>query len=185
MNPSSTPSCATLLRTTHVILPSRPYTPTDKGKVEAAVKYVKNNALKGKAFASLANTCAGGVSTSLTSVSTAQPSVRSHPLRGSRKGRPKPLAHPDLHGERTIRHRSNRSTRAFKSGLPNSAPSSAASVVGWGDTPVRAVLPSHDPNGKIAKPATGSKRAAPTQTMAVGLDITEKEVVTWALSQQL
>lgn len=36
-----------------VILPSRPYTPTDKGKVEAAVKYVKNNALKGKAFASL------------------------------------------------------------------------------------------------------------------------------------
>ena len=37
-----------------VILPSRPYTPTDKGKVEAAVKYVKNNALKGKAFASLA-----------------------------------------------------------------------------------------------------------------------------------
>lgn len=37
-----------------VILPSRPYTPTDKGKVEAAVKYVKNNALKGKNFSSLA-----------------------------------------------------------------------------------------------------------------------------------
>ncbi len=37
-----------------VILPSRPYTPTDKGKVEAAVKYVKNNALKGKTFTSLA-----------------------------------------------------------------------------------------------------------------------------------
>lgn len=37
-----------------VILPSRPYTPTDKGKVEAAVKYVKNNALKGKTFSSLA-----------------------------------------------------------------------------------------------------------------------------------
>lgn len=37
-----------------VILPSRPYTPTDKGKVEAGVKYVKNNALKGKAFESLA-----------------------------------------------------------------------------------------------------------------------------------
>lgn len=36
-----------------VILPSRPYTPTDKGKVEAAVKYVKNNALKGKSFGSL------------------------------------------------------------------------------------------------------------------------------------
>jgi len=37
-----------------VILPSRPYTPTDKGKVEAAVKYVKNNALKNKTFNSLA-----------------------------------------------------------------------------------------------------------------------------------
>src|SRR5690606_32911712 len=37
-----------------VILPSRPYTPTDKGKVEAAVKYVKDNALKGKSFSSLA-----------------------------------------------------------------------------------------------------------------------------------
>lgn len=37
-----------------VILPSRPRTPTDKGKVEAGVKYVKNNALKGKAFKSLA-----------------------------------------------------------------------------------------------------------------------------------
>ena len=34
---------------------------------------------------------------------------------------------------------------------------------------------------EIAKLATGSKRAAPTQTMAVGLDITEKEVpLTWA-----
>jgi len=37
-----------------VILPARPYTPTDKGKVEAGVKYVKNNALKGKRFDSLA-----------------------------------------------------------------------------------------------------------------------------------
>ena len=37
-----------------LIMPSRPYTPTDKGKVEAGVKYVKNNALKGKAFESLA-----------------------------------------------------------------------------------------------------------------------------------
>lgn len=37
-----------------VILPSRPRTPTDKGKVEAGVKYVKNNALKGKSFTSLA-----------------------------------------------------------------------------------------------------------------------------------
>lgn len=37
-----------------VIMPARPYQPTDKGKVEAGVKYVKNNALKGKAFESLA-----------------------------------------------------------------------------------------------------------------------------------
>jgi transposase len=37
-----------------VIMPARPYMPTDKGKVESAVKYVKNNALKGKDFNSLA-----------------------------------------------------------------------------------------------------------------------------------
>ena len=37
-----------------VILPARPYRPTDKGKVESGVKYVKNNALKGKDFESLA-----------------------------------------------------------------------------------------------------------------------------------
>ena len=37
-----------------VILPARPYKATDKGKVEAGVKYVKNNALKGKDFESLA-----------------------------------------------------------------------------------------------------------------------------------
>lgn len=37
-----------------VILPTRPYTPEHKGKVESSVKYVKNNALKGKIFASLA-----------------------------------------------------------------------------------------------------------------------------------
>lgn len=36
-----------------VILPARPYKPTDKGKVESGVKYVKNNALKGKSFNSL------------------------------------------------------------------------------------------------------------------------------------
>jgi len=36
------------------IVPARPYTPTDKGKVENAVKYVRNNALKGKRFKSLA-----------------------------------------------------------------------------------------------------------------------------------
>lgn len=37
-----------------VIIPARPYKPTDKGKVESAVKYVKDNALKGKVFQSLA-----------------------------------------------------------------------------------------------------------------------------------
>lgn len=36
-----------------VILPARPYKPTDKGKVESGVKYVKNNALKGRGFTSL------------------------------------------------------------------------------------------------------------------------------------
>ncbi len=36
------------------ILPCRPYTPQHKGKVESGVKYVKNNAIKGRAFASLA-----------------------------------------------------------------------------------------------------------------------------------
>ena len=37
-----------------VILPTKPYTPQHKGKVEGAVKYVKNNALKGRTFSSLA-----------------------------------------------------------------------------------------------------------------------------------
>ncbi len=37
-----------------VIMPARPYKATDKGKVESGVKYVKNNALKGKDFKSLA-----------------------------------------------------------------------------------------------------------------------------------
>jgi len=36
-----------------VILPTRPYTPRHKGKVEAGVKYAQNNALKGRTFASL------------------------------------------------------------------------------------------------------------------------------------
>jgi hypothetical protein len=36
-----------------VILPTRPYTPRHKGKVEAGVKYVKNNALRGRTFDSL------------------------------------------------------------------------------------------------------------------------------------
>lgn len=37
-----------------VILPTKPRTPQHKGKVEAAVKYVQNNALKGRTFTSLA-----------------------------------------------------------------------------------------------------------------------------------
>ena len=36
-----------------VILPTKPYTPRHKGKVESGVKYVKNNALKGRVFSSL------------------------------------------------------------------------------------------------------------------------------------
>jgi transposase len=35
------------------ILPTKPYMPRHKGKVESGVKYVKNNALKGRAFKSL------------------------------------------------------------------------------------------------------------------------------------
>jgi transposase len=35
------------------ILPTKPYMPRHKGKVEAGVKYVKNNGLKGRTFASL------------------------------------------------------------------------------------------------------------------------------------
>jgi transposase len=37
-----------------VILPTRPYTPRHKGKIEAGIKYVKNNALRGRTFTSLA-----------------------------------------------------------------------------------------------------------------------------------
>ncbi len=37
-----------------VILPARPYKPEHKGKVESSIKYVKNNALKGRSFPSLA-----------------------------------------------------------------------------------------------------------------------------------
>jgi transposase len=36
-----------------VILPTRPYTPRHKGKVERGIGYVKDNALKGRTFASL------------------------------------------------------------------------------------------------------------------------------------
>lgn len=38
-----------------VILPTKPYTPRHKGKVEAGVKYVQSNALKGRTFGSLAD----------------------------------------------------------------------------------------------------------------------------------
>jgi transposase len=37
-----------------VFLPTKPYTPRHKGKVESGIKYVKNNALKGRSFAGLA-----------------------------------------------------------------------------------------------------------------------------------
>jgi transposase len=37
-----------------VILPTKPYTPRHKGKIESGIKYVKNNALKGRIFSSLA-----------------------------------------------------------------------------------------------------------------------------------
>ena len=36
-----------------VILPTKPYTPRHKGKVESGVKYVKNNALKARTFSTL------------------------------------------------------------------------------------------------------------------------------------
>ncbi len=36
-----------------VIMPTRPNTPQDKGKIESGIKYVKNNALKGRVFSSL------------------------------------------------------------------------------------------------------------------------------------
>jgi transposase len=36
-----------------VFLPTKPYTPEHKGKVESGVKYVKNNALRGRVFGSL------------------------------------------------------------------------------------------------------------------------------------
>jgi hypothetical protein len=37
-----------------VVLPTQPARPEHKGKVEAGVKYVQNNALKGRSFPSLA-----------------------------------------------------------------------------------------------------------------------------------
>jgi len=38
-----------------VVLPTRPRSPEHKGKVESSVKYVKNNALKGRIFDSVAD----------------------------------------------------------------------------------------------------------------------------------
>ena len=40
-----------------VFLPTRPYTPQHKGKVESGVKYVKNNALAGRTYTSLEAQC--------------------------------------------------------------------------------------------------------------------------------
>ena len=37
-----------------VILPTKPYTPRHKGKIESGIKYVQNNALQGRVFESLA-----------------------------------------------------------------------------------------------------------------------------------
>jgi transposase len=37
-----------------VFLPTKPYMPRHKGKVESGIKYIKNNALKGRVFSSLA-----------------------------------------------------------------------------------------------------------------------------------
>jgi len=36
-----------------IILPTKPYTPRHKGKIEKGIEYVKNNALKGKRFSSI------------------------------------------------------------------------------------------------------------------------------------
>jgi transposase len=36
-----------------VIVPTKPYTPRHKGKIESGIRYVKNNALKGRTFTSL------------------------------------------------------------------------------------------------------------------------------------
>jgi transposase len=36
-----------------VFLPTKPYTPRHKGKIEGGVKYVQNNALAGRTFTSV------------------------------------------------------------------------------------------------------------------------------------
>jgi transposase len=43
-----------------VILPTKPYTPRHKGKIENSIKYVKQNALKGRTFPSLAELGSAG-----------------------------------------------------------------------------------------------------------------------------
>ena len=51
---NSIPSCVRLPSITALaILPTKPRTPRHKGKIESGVGYVKNNALKGRVFASL------------------------------------------------------------------------------------------------------------------------------------
>lgn len=55
-DPTITPKFQAFLR--HygiVVLPTKPYTPRHKGKVEAGVKYAQDNAVKGKEFDSLAD----------------------------------------------------------------------------------------------------------------------------------
>ena len=53
-DPELTPKVQSFCRHYHtVILPTKPYTPRHKGKIESGVKYVKNNALKARQFASL------------------------------------------------------------------------------------------------------------------------------------
>jgi len=69
-----------------VILPAKPHTPRHKGKVEAGVKYVRNNALKGRVFGSLATPISiGGSGRWPTTASTARRRSRS----GSSSKRPR------------------------------------------------------------------------------------------------
>jgi transposase len=54
-DPELNPKLVSFARHYHfVIRPTKPYMPRHKGKIESGVKYVKNNALKGRSFASLA-----------------------------------------------------------------------------------------------------------------------------------
>ena len=40
---------------TTTLIPTKPATPRHKGKIEAGIKYVQDNALKGRTFSSLAD----------------------------------------------------------------------------------------------------------------------------------